>query len=275
VIVNADDFGRDDATNGGIIRAFEEEWISSTTLMANQPGFEGAVELAHEHRLQRHVGVHLVLTSGVPLTDPIRRVSRFCDSDGVFRSWRATSRVWRLDGLERDAIAAELAAQVRCARDRGLEVTHLDSHHHVHNEWAIATCVIDVARHFAIPYVRVARNCGPGLRPIGAAYKRVFNQRLRRRDLARTRWFGDAADWLHLRRRGPSETSLDDFELMVHPRLRPDGGLIDTESGRELSDLLAPVAGVRSATSFAGARRGDVAQRGVSPRISRAPRAAE
>jgi predicted glycoside hydrolase/deacetylase ChbG (UPF0249 family) len=255
VIVNGDDFGRDQATNRGIIRAFDEEWLSSTTLMANQPGFEEAVELAHAHGLEPHVGVHLVLTNGVPITDSIRRLPRFCDAEGVFRGWRATSRVWRLDRIERDAVTAELAAQVRRARDGGLRVTHVDSHHHVHNEWAIGTCVIAVSRQLAIPYVRLARNCRPGLRPISAVYKRAFNERLRRRDLARTHWFGDAADWLHLRKRGVNKAALDDFELMTHPRLMPEGGVVDIESGLALGELLAPVAGIESAMSYSGARR--------------------
>ena len=254
VIVNADDFGFHDAANRGIVRAFEEGLISSTTLMANQPGSEEAVALAYDHGLDEHLGIHLVLTQGVPLTDAIRRLPRFCDSEGVFRDRRSTSRVWHLGGAEREAVITELAAQVRKVRDAGFRVTHIDSHHSVHHDWAIGTCVIQIARELDIPFVRLARNCGPGTGLASSVYERTYNLRLRRSGLARTRWFGEPGDWLDLRERGTDPTLLDDFELMTHPQLE-DGNLIDAVHGVLLSEFLAPVVGVSRATSFSGARR--------------------
>lgn len=255
VIVNADDFGYDDAANRGVVEAFERGLASSTTLMANQPGFDEAVELAHERGLGSHLGVHLVLTKGVPLTDPIRRVARFCDADGSFRSWRADTHFWHVTRPERDALLRELTAQVERVRSAGLPVTHLDSHHHAHNEWAIAGCTVAVARALGVPRVRVARNCGPAIGRASSLYKATLNRRLRRHGLAGTRWFGEAADWLHLQAAGADHASLDDFELMTHPALDARGWLVDAYAGdQELAVLLAPVTGVRSAVSHAGAR---------------------
>ena len=255
MIVNADDFGRDETTNRGVVEAFQRGLISSTTVMANQPGFEEAVELAHDFRLERHVGVHLVLTRGTPLTEPIRRLGRFCDQDGSFRAWVADARAWRVSGRERDAVLLELRAQVDRVRSAGLRVTHLDSHHHVHNEWGVAGCVITIARAAAIPRVRLARNCGPGITAASSAYKRALNWRLRRTGLAGTRWFGEAGHWLHLRATGASPASLDDFEVMTHPVMDSDGRLVDSVSESEdFAALLAPVTPVRSAVSYAGAR---------------------
>ena len=39
IIVNADDFGMRAEVNQAIVDAFEQRLISSTTLMANMPGF--------------------------------------------------------------------------------------------------------------------------------------------------------------------------------------------------------------------------------------------
>jgi len=77
IIVNADDFGMSAETNRAIVEAFENSVISSTTLMANMPGFEEACELAHRHRLLGKIGLHLNLTSGYPLSAPIRRCPGF------------------------------------------------------------------------------------------------------------------------------------------------------------------------------------------------------
>ena len=254
MIVNADDFGLDHAVNRGIALAFERGLISSTTLMPNQPGYAEAVELARRDGLDGHLGVHLVLTAGHPLSDPIRRLPRFCDAEGAFRRWRRSSRIGRLSGQERSAVGEELVAQVQRVRDAGFRVTHLDSHHHVHHDWAIGTCVIEIARALGIPFVRIARNCGPGIGVVSSVYKHAYNRRLRRRGFARTQWFGEPTDWLHLRAQGVEPATLDDFELMTHPRLDELGRLVDAVHGAELSEFLAPVAGVSSATSFSGAR---------------------
>jgi predicted glycoside hydrolase/deacetylase ChbG (UPF0249 family) len=255
VIVNADDFGLDHSTNQGIALAFERGLISSTTVMANQAGFDEAVELAHDRRLGQHLGVHLVLTSGTPLTEPIRRLGRFCDAEGSFRVWLADARAWRISGREREAVLRELRAQVDRVRAADLPVTHVDSHHHVHNEWGVAGCVIAVARAAGIGRVRIARNCGAGIGVGSSVYKRLLNARLRRHELAGTRWFGEAEHWLHLQAKGADPASLEDFEVMTHPTLDPDGKLVDSVSEpHDLAALLAPVTPARSAVSFAGAR---------------------
>ena len=257
VIVNADDFGLDSSTTRGIVDAFERGFVSSTTLMANQPGFDEAVELAHERGLEHHVGAHLVLTSGNPLTEPIRRLGRFCDAEGRFRGWNADGRTWRLSAHEREATVRELSAQVERIRSSRLPVTHLDSHHHVHNDWAIGSCVVAVARSAKVARVRIARNCGPDIGAASSVYKRLFNFRLRRNGLAATRWFGDAGQWRHLRERGTSAASLDDFELMTHPAVDERGRVVEVLSdGRTLEEVLAGIAGVGDAVSYSGARYG-------------------
>jgi predicted glycoside hydrolase/deacetylase ChbG (UPF0249 family) len=255
MIVTADDFGLDGAANAGIVGAFDQGLVSSTSVMANQSGFAEAVELAHAIGLERHVGVHLVLTRGTPLTEPIRRLGGFCDADGRFRAWQDERQVWRVSRAEREALWLELDAQLRRVRLAGLPVTHLDSHHHVHIDWAIGSCVIELARRNGIPRVRIARNCGPGIGIATAWYKRLFNRRLRRHRLAGTRWFGEARDWLALQADGATPEELDDFEVMTHPVLDASNRIVDPLSGgQELATVLAAVTPVRSAVSHAGTR---------------------
>ncbi len=209
IIVNADDFGRSAEVNQAIVEAFHKNVISSATLMTNMPGFQDACELAHRHRLLGKIGVHLNLTEGYPLSDPIRQCSRFCDDVGMLRS-RQTR--FQLSKKEKLAVETEMAAQVRACLDRGLCPTHLDSHHHVHTEWAIGAVAITVARQYGIKAIRLSRNCGPGIDFVRRVYKGLYNTRLRMHGLAKTRYFGSSADVQEI-----LATTSGDIEIMVHP----------------------------------------------------------
>src|SRR6266481_1430866 len=114
---NADDFGMSAEVNRAIVEAFENNVISSATLMTNMPGFDEACELAHRHRLLDKIGLHLNLTSGYPLSAPIRRCPRFCDNVGMFH---ARQTLFRLSKEERLAVETEIESQIKACLDRGL-----------------------------------------------------------------------------------------------------------------------------------------------------------
>ena len=72
LIVNADDFGFSEAVNHGILKAMEDGIVTSTSIMANMPGFAHAAALYHEHP-DMAVGVHLnlpVIARCYPRTKP-------------------------------------------------------------------------------------------------------------------------------------------------------------------------------------------------------------
>lgn len=225
MIVVADDLGAEAGRNAAITRALSSGLVDAASAMANGAAFAEAAELVRP--FAGRIGVHLVLTDGVPLTDGIRSLRRFCDGDGCFRLWRGSERAFRLDGRERGAVAQELRAQIECVRSGGLTVAHLDSHHHVHTEPAIAGIVIALARESAVPRIRLARNCGAGMSPVNRIWKAIYNGRLRRAGFAGTHWFGSLDDYRHLHAR---RADVEDFELMVHPLLSSEGVVADEEA---------------------------------------------
>jgi len=235
VIVVADDLGGDEGRNAAISAALRAGLVDAASVLVNGDGFAEAAELVRP--FASHVGVHLVLTEGDPLTERMRSLRRFCDGDGRYRPWRGDERAFRLDSAERAAVTAELRAQIETARRAGLAVSHLDSHHHVHTEPGIAAIAIALARELGVPRVRLARNAGAGMGAVNRAWKAVFNTRLRRAGLAGTRWFGGVDDYVHLRaRRG----DVDSFEVMVHPVPGVEGGVVDEEHpDLPLAQLLA------------------------------------
>jgi chitin disaccharide deacetylase len=208
IIVNADDFGMSAEANRAIVEAFEGNLISSTTLMTNMPGFDDACDLAHHYRLLGKIGLHLNLTEGYPLSERIRRCSRFCDEKGTFLKRR--TKLW-MSEEEISAVELEAEAQVEACLDKGITPTHLDSHHHVHTEWPIGAVVIKVARKYEIAAIRLARNCGPGISLCHRLYKWAYNNRLRRHGLAKTVYFGSVTDVQEI-----LETAPGDVEVMVH-----------------------------------------------------------
>jgi chitin disaccharide deacetylase len=113
LIVNADDFGRSEAINRGVAKAFEEGIVTSASLMVRWPAAAEAAAYAREHQALS-VGLHFDL-------------SEWCYRDG----WRPVYQVVP-DEVE-ETIEQELERQLdEFLRLLGRPPTHLDSHQHVH-----------------------------------------------------------------------------------------------------------------------------------------------
>lgn len=228
MIVTADDLGLSAAVNGAIVEAFERGLITHASLMANMPSFDEACELIHERGLAGRIGVHLVLTAGVPLSEPLRRCRRFCDQDGDFFYWRGLDRMVHLSAYEQSLVMDEMREQALRARAAGLPVVHLDSHHHVHVKHALGPLARRLARELAIGRVRLAHNCGAAMSRSNRLYKHWYNQRLRRDGLAGSRWLGGIDDYRRMRDRLPAG-ELDRFEVVAHPTWH-EGVLVDADT---------------------------------------------
>jgi predicted glycoside hydrolase/deacetylase ChbG (UPF0249 family) len=229
LIVNADDFGISNTVNRAILESIESGLVTSTSMMANMPGFEDAVMLVRENPLLTgRIGVHLNLTDGHPLSQPILDCPFFCNDNGHFVYDRKRS-LFRLNRQERYAVYEELKMQLERVLKAGIKPTHLDSHHHVHTEWAIAPLVCRLAHEYEIDRIRLTRNMGraPGLAK--RLYKIVFNRwRLgRRRDFHNTDYFGDIEDMKAFD--GNNQLDGKKVEIMVHPLFNEEGELIDLD----------------------------------------------
>lgn len=222
IIINGDDLGMTAGASLAIARAFSENLITDTTMMANGAYFEEAVILAKENGFSDRVGVHLNLTEGKPLTTAIRALPLFV-LDGCFRkSYLRDPRP--LTPLEQELIYAELSAQIGRLISAGLTPTHADSHHYVHTLSYIAPIVAAVCRDHGIDRVRLNRTLETPSHPRTAG-NRVDNAFWTEQGFRTTRDFGRLTDI--------GETEIPDLcELMAHPDLDRDGRLIDRVSVR-------------------------------------------
>jgi len=230
-IINADDFGLCGERNRAVLESIEKGYCSSTTIMVNMPGFDEACEMVCNHDLNGCVGIHFVITEGAPVSDSIRRCGALC-KDGLFvNGWAGCG--FYLASSEKLVLAGELRAQVGRCRKAGLNITHADSHLHVHERWGIGAVVMAVCREEGIPYLRLARNCGRRDDPFKSAYRYWVNRRLAKAGLAQTSYFGSVPDCEYMN--GVDRSGIpDSIEIMTHPGYDAEGELVDTRgTGRD------------------------------------------
>jgi hypothetical protein len=154
IIVNADDFGVDPARTRGIVSAYRNGIVSSTSLMVTMPAVEDAVATAQS--MEMPVGLHLALTQGRAIAG--HRVDRLVDESGSFKL-RAKDliRLRAKDISLIEQVRIEIRAQLTRASEFGLSLTHVDSHQHVHMNPVIFTIVEQEASTFGIPGIRFSR----------------------------------------------------------------------------------------------------------------------
>ena len=221
IIVNADDLGMDEVTNQAIGEAFTKGVISSATIMANMPSFDDACNIVHRKNLHGSIGVHLNLSEGKSLTEPIRSISSLCDENGNLKFCLRRFSICPTPSISK-VLHIEMKAQIERVIKAGIFPSHLDSHNHDHTIWAIATPVIALAKKCNIMAVRLSANIGSQKNLIKRIYKVIFNARLRHQHLARTSYFGSL---------GAFETNFKMLqgrvEINVHPAYDSKGHLID------------------------------------------------
>lgn len=143
VIFNSDDFGYSYGVNYGIVDAYQRGILTSTTLMANMPGFEHAVRLKKELP-DLGVGVHLTLTCGKPLLNNVHTLTE----NGSFKPLSFYQQPFQIDLQQ---LYQEWNAQIQKVYRAGIVPTHLDSHHHTHTFGDNQEVVIALAKKYDLP----------------------------------------------------------------------------------------------------------------------------
>ena len=129
LIINADDFGFNQAISDGIVECFTRGCLTSTTLMAHMPAAEYAVELAKDLP-DLSVGVHLSLCTGRPVA-PASQIPSLTMEDGSFLPAPEMMRRAQRGKLLVKDIEIEFSAQVERLIELGISPSHLDSHHNI------------------------------------------------------------------------------------------------------------------------------------------------
>lgn len=153
LIINADDFGLTPGVNRAILEGHSRGVITSATLMACSAAFDEAVALARAAP-SLHVGCHVVLTDGMPLSPAAKTLLDPRHAGEFYRGYPAFVRVALRGGFSADEIEAEASAQFRKLQSAGLRLTHFDTHKHSHMFPSVLLPLLRAAKACGIPAVR-------------------------------------------------------------------------------------------------------------------------
>lgn len=233
IIINADDFGLNTSVNKAIIESFEKGFINSTTMMANMPCFEEAVELAHKYRIQDKIGVHLTLTEGQPLTTSllIKNIYKEIQNSDLRRN---KMKFFFLSKKEKEAILNEFDAQVKRIRDAGILITHIDTHHHTHEIFTITRLIFTLLKKHNIPSMRILNNLNQSTNSYKAGYRNLINQFIKIKGLNYSDYFGNQTEAIGKLEQDPDFFKSKCLEIMVHPDYNCKGIVIDKIKGFEV-----------------------------------------
>ena len=146
VIFNSDDFGYSKGVSLGILEAYKNGVVRSTTIMAGMPGFDHAVGLAHENPGLK-IGIHLTLTTGKSVGGVYKTLT---DDDGNFLHLTEVERRAKMGETDLAEVESEYEAQIQKVLAAGLRPDHFDSHHHTHNLPGIVTVFLRLAKKYGV-----------------------------------------------------------------------------------------------------------------------------
>lgn len=197
LVINADDFGYSKGVNLGIIEAYKNGVVTSTTMMTNMPGAAHAAALALENP-GLGVGIHLVLDCGAPVNEEVPSLT---NENGFFHKMNDLVKHASLSDIEK-----EYTSQIEKFLSFGLQPTHIDSHHHLHGHEKIYPIVAKLAKKYNLP-----------VRKVSADPRHVSNEELQMVQYFSPAFYGNDLSAKHLIELADSALSYETAEIMTHP----------------------------------------------------------
>lgn len=242
IIINADDCGKNKVINSRIREFIDAGKVTSTTIMANMDDLDGAIALYKNYQDKISFGVHLNLTEGHPIlySDILLQKGLYVESnDGLkFNINPYRNRV--LPSKVLNEIEKELDAQISILKDSGVNISHIDSHHHIHTGFAFLGLLPKLSRKHGIYKVRRMRNYMPFASKVNILCRDCWWWLIKTQflQLKATSYFGIFEDWFE---NGLLINNKDTtLELMCHP-----GGIYRVESQNLLNTDFHSLANVR------------------------------
>lgn len=155
LILNADDLGSDINRNRGIFETLEAGMVKSVSILANGPALEDAIKRIKSMNISGvSFGVHINLSEGRPLSE---KVYHLTGKDGNFLSKKRalTLLSGQTDNSLKEEIEAEMDAQIKRILEYGIDISHMDGHHHIHVMPSVIETAVKKAREHNIRWMRI------------------------------------------------------------------------------------------------------------------------
>ncbi len=238
IIINADDYGKDENATKAILESFRMGFITQTTLMVNTLWTKRAVDMAKAAGYADRIGLHVNLTEGMPLTEEMKSDRRFCDQTGMFIKNGIYTRKWLPYGREESRIVRnELEAQIERFLSFALPLRHCDGHHHAHIVLPVFKELSPLLNRYGFTSVRKPVDCPweSFIHPRVLGWtKGLLLRCFYPAGIKRACSFGSYEYYLNHTASGAKV-----MEIMVHPRYNKEGRLVDfkSEDGRPMQDI--------------------------------------
>jgi predicted glycoside hydrolase/deacetylase ChbG (UPF0249 family) len=158
IIVNADDLGYSVDRDELSFSLMEAGKVTSATLMTVAPNFEN---IAPKVKTIDNIsfGIHLTLTEFQLISDnPMFRNIGVTNTENYVISDIRKAKIRPFSAIQ-NAIFDEWKLQIEKALDYGINISHLDSHHHIHTAWWVFPVIKKIQKHFEIRRLRNPKQC--------------------------------------------------------------------------------------------------------------------
>jgi hopanoid biosynthesis associated protein HpnK len=159
LIVCADDMGLHPGINAGILQCHKKGIVTSASLSPSGVAFDEACRLLRGVP-DLDVGVHLTLVGEASVSAP-GTLPTLAPEGRFPKDYAALFRQLLMRRIRVQEVEAELDAQLARVRDEGIQVSHLDSHQHVHLHPALLPVVMRLAARFGVGALRAASRVIP------------------------------------------------------------------------------------------------------------------
>ena len=152
LIVTADDLCMTEGITNGIVEAYNNGIVTTTSALMNYPGSRETLIRVHLENPELPIGIHLNITTGRPALPP-EEIPSLVDSYGYFHHSHKIIR--HLGNISIDELRAEVNAQVKLFLSTGVPLDHINSENHM---LALYTPFHEVVRELAGEYDIPIRN---------------------------------------------------------------------------------------------------------------------
>lgn len=200
IIINADDFGISTNINNAILNAIKDGYVTSSTILAVGDKVDEAIEMTKNLPHQVSFGIHLALTDNLKSLSDAKLFSE--------NNWRYN----RLNIFQLRHIIKEFSLQVEKLQKNGIEITHIDTHHHIHRFPLVLLAVIYIGKKYKINKMRTQILCH-NKKLFNKFYRKIHNRLLRLFKFITPNCYTDFVHFKNTDNYNSNQT----IEIMCHP----------------------------------------------------------
>ncbi len=149
-VLNADDLAKSEFHNNAVLEGFKKGFLKSASIMANMPSFEDAIYRIIQPNPKLGVGIHLNLIEGKALNPSLKTL---CDNNGNFKNGYFDILLKSKNKNFLKEVEIEFKSQIELAQ-KYIQLTHIDSHVHIHSIPAIFEITAKLANEYNIKQIR-------------------------------------------------------------------------------------------------------------------------